>query len=334
MKADEVITQFKDEYGYVSDINGVTSFLKEKTNHDRKTTNEILVKIIEWNLKTEKENRELLQEKGKKETTIKEKLEEKEKQVEKQNETSSSLLDVTSYINALKECDDDDFLTEILPSIYDNNFDTIIGSILLYFYREISLANEMLQVETNEDDIEYLRSVTKRNREIINIIKEYTKEEETEELQEENKEVQNNKLIFLKKSNDSLFIDSDIDDIPTEEDVLPILEDLINGNITREKRFHNSDKLKEISAIRKRNSRIIFVRLENDTILVLGILVKRFQNTQPYRDMLESRAKTFKAQRDELKDKTDDLEFLKENEDIQKRIIETLKSRKKLVKGE
>lgn len=334
MKADEVITQFKDEYGYVSDINGVTSFLKEKTNHDRKATNEILVKIIEWNLKTEKENRELLEEKGKKETTIKEKLEEKEKQVEKQNETSSSLLDVTSYINALKECDDDDFLTEILPSIYDNNFDTIIGSILLYFYREISLANEMLQVENNEDDIEYLRSVTRRNREIINIIKEYTKEEETEELQEENKEVQNNKLIFLKKSNDSLFIDSDIDDIPIEEDVLPILEDLINGNITREKRFHNSDKLKEISAIRKRNSRIIFVRLENDTILVLGILVKRFQNTQPYRDMLESRAKTFKAQKDELKDKTDNLEFLKENEDIQKRIIETLKSRKKFLKGE
>ena len=332
MKVEELIELYKDEFGYVSDIRDLTKFLKEHEDIDIKERNMLLFRIIEWNLKKEKENRALLE--GIKpviETHDVETIEEPAKaQIDKKETT---IMEVGHYIDAIKACDDDDFLTEILPSIYDNNFDSIIGAILLYFFNEITLGNQMLKEEESEESIEYLRAIIKRDKEIIRIIKEYSKDEEecvTIEETEESKPV--NKLIFLKKSNNSLYIDDDIDDIAIEDDILPILNDIINGSITREKRFHNSNELKGISAIRRRDSRIIFVRLDNDVILILGVLVKRFQNTQVYRDMLDSRVKTFKQQRDKLKESLEDEEFLEEHESIKNRILETIKSRKRIAR--
>ncbi len=326
MDAEYIINLYKDEDGFVLDINNLIQFLKEHEDIDRKERNAIIEKIIFWNLALDKKYRELLKER--KETVIKEKELEPVIKEEEPTKEESSLIDVSSYIEAIKKCDDDDFLTELLPSIYDTNYDSIIGSIVLYFYREISLANKMLLEETDEDGKDYLKSVIKRDKEIIGIINEYTKEE-TEEVEETTDEVKTNKLVFLRKpSTNSLYIDDDIDAIAMEEDVLPILNDIITGRITKEKRFHSSN-LKGISAIRRRDSRIIFVRLDNDIILILGILVKRFQNTQVYREMLESRIKAFKIQKDCLKDNITSETFMEENNSIKDRIIESLKARKK-----
>jgi hypothetical protein len=327
MSAEEIIELYKDSDGYVLDINDLIRFLKEHTEIDSKERNIILARIISWNIEVEKKNRETLLDR--KSTTRKEETASQETtKKEERKKEESSLIDVTSYINALKQCDDDDFLTELLPSIYDTNYESIIGSIVLYFYREISIANSMLQGETDIECIEYLKSLIERSKTIIRIIKEYTEEETIED--ETVEEEQFNRLIFLRKpTNNSLFIDDDIDDISIEDDVLPILEDIIKGKNTREKRFHNENSLKGISAIRRRDSRIIFVRLENNVILILGILVKRFQNTQSYRDMLESRAKTFRAQKDELKENITNLDFIEEHDLIKDRIIATLKARKK-----
>ena len=327
MNAEEIINLYKDEDGFVLDIKNLIQFLKEHEEIDRKERNAIIEKIIFWNLSIDKKYRELLSDR--KETVIKEeKVEQTPTFIESSEKEESSLIDVSSYINAIKACDDDDFLTELLPSEYDTNYDSIIGSIVLYFYREISLANKMLLEETDKDGIDYLKSVIKRDKEIIRIIDEYTKEE-TLEVQEDLEEQKTNKLVFLRKpTSNSLYIDDDIDDIAIEDDVLPILNDIITGRITKEKRFHSSN-LKGISAIRRRDSRIIFVRLDNDIILILGILVKRFQNTQVYRDMLESRIKAFRVQKEQLKDSITSEDFIEDNNSIKERIIDSLKARKK-----
>ena len=330
--AKEIINLYKDAYGYVSDIETVRNFLKNEQSisiHDR---NEILFEILKWNLVVDKENKEKLKEVESKEfssdtTSIPQTNSILNKHVD------SSIIDVSSYIHSIKECDDDDFLTELLPSIYDTNYDSIIGSILLYFFREISIANELLSYEENDEDQKYLKQVIKRNKEIINIIKKYNLEEEKEVVLDNTNDVKN-RLIFLSKSNLSLYIDDDIDNIAIEDDVLPIIDDILSGNNTREKRFVNDDELKGISAIRRRDSRIIFARLDSETILILGILVKRFQNPQTYRDMLKARTKCYKLQKEELKDKIHDQSFIDENKSIQDRIIEKLKVKRKYLSKE
>lgn len=330
--AKEIINLYKDSYGYVSDIETVRNFLKNEQSisiHDR---NEILFEILKWNLVVDKENKEKLKEVESKEfssdtTSIPQTNSILNKHVD------SSIIDVSSYIHSIKECDDDDFLTELLPSIYDTNYDSIIGSILLYFFREISIANELLSYEENDEDQKYLKQVIKRNKEIINIIKKYNLEEEKEVVLDNTNDVKN-RLIFLSKSNLSLYIDDDIDNIAIEDDVLPIIDDILSGNNTREKRFVNDDELKGISAIRRRDSRIIFARLDSETILILGILVKRFQNPQTYRDMLKTRTKCYKLQKEELKDKIHDQSFIDENKSIQDRIIEKLKVKRKYLSKE
>lgn len=320
MNTQEIIDKFKNKYGYVTEIKGVISYLKEN-GITREQTNKIMFEILKWNLSIDTKNKKTFEETKKHPTSVKEEV----KKVETKEEIKSELFDVLSYINSLKECDDDDFLTELLPSIYDSNYDTIISSILLYLLREIQLAHEMM----SDDDNDYLTELISKNRNIIKIIEQYNNEEEqTDTVFDERK----NKLVFLQKQNGSLFIDDDISDIPDEEDMLPIIKDIENNRITREKRFYNCNPLKGISAIRRRNSRIIFTRLDNDVIVILGILVKRFQNTLPYREMLETRAKIYKLQRDELKDKIHDNSFIEENKEILERIKESLKGKGKYLK--
>ncbi len=328
LDAEEIINYYKDKYGYVTDIDSIIEFFKQDKTITNKEKSEILLSILRWNLKIDKENKEKL--KGFK------KKEERQETKEINNPTleidkkESEFFEASSYIHSIKECDDDDFITEILPTIYDNNYESIIGSILLYFLRELSLANDMLAIETNEEDQLYLKNVIKRNKEIINIIKKYNNEEENETTLNTTQE--HNKLIFLRKKNSSLYIKDDLDNTATEEDLLPILNDIITGNFTKEKRFHNNDDLKGLSAIRRRDSRIIFVRLNNNIILILGILVKRFQNPQTYRDMLKARNKEFKLQKDILKENINNEEFLNCNKEIQEEIIKELNSRKKILK--
>ncbi len=328
--ANEIINLYKDQYGYVSDIESVKSLFKQDKTLTKKEKNEILLKILKWNLQIDKENKEKLKDYNHKEKEINLEIKENEKNLEN-DKKESEILDVKSYINSIRACDDDDFLTEVLPSIYDNNYESIIGAILLSLFSEITFANEMLLEDKSEENRNYIESIIKRNKEIIEIIKQYNLEEEKEITQETNNK-ENNKLIFLKKNNSSLYIDDDIDSIAIEEDVLPILNDIITGNFTREKRFHNNNELKGISAIRRRDTRIIFTRLNNDTILILGILVKRFQNPQTYRDMLKARNKEYKLQKEALKINSQNEEFLKSNSNIQEETIKKLKLRKKTFK--
>ena len=328
--ANEIINLYKDQYGYVSDIDSVKELFKQGKTITKKEKNEILLKILKWNLQIDKENKEKLKDYNHKEKEINLEIKENEKNLEN-DKKESEILDVKSYINSIRACDDDDFLTEVLPSIYDNNYESIIGAILLSLFSEITFANEMLLEDKSEENRNYIESIIKRNKEIIEIIKQYNLEEEKEITQETNNK-ENNKLIFLKKNNSSLYIDDDIDSIAIEEDVLPILNDIITGNFTREKRFHNNNELKGISAIRRRDTRIIFTRLNNDTILILGILVKRFQNPQTYRDMLKARNKEYKLQKEALKINSQNEEFLKSNSDIQEETIKKLKLRKKTFK--
>lgn len=320
MTTNEIIKKFTGEYGYVTDIKGLVTFLRDE-NTSKEEINKVLIDVLKHNLSVDSEHKKSFEHTRRKEK-VQKKINVEEESVEVKPTVKSNLTDVLPYVLSLKDCDDEDFLTELLPSSYDTNYDTIISSILLYLLREIQIAHEMM----NGEDEEYLTDLINNNRRLIEIIKAYNLQEETEE---ETFEEHKNKIIFLRKSNGSLYVDSDIDEINDEEDMIPIIEDIEKNKMTREKRFYNYNPLKGISAIRRRDSRIIFTRLDNDVIVILGILVKRFQNTAPYREMLEARAKEFRLQKDMLKEALSDDSFIEEHQEILRRIKLSLTGKKK-----
>lgn len=322
MTSEEIIKIYKDKYGYVTDIKDLISFLKESPiTHEE--MNKILFDILKWNLQVDLDNKKSYEDVQKRVgTIINEEKQEKEKE-----EVESDVIDVLSYVNSLKECDDEDFITELLPSIYDGNYDSIISAILLYLLREIQIAHEMM----SDEDKSYLMELISVNKRLIQIIEEYN-QEESEELEQTNIQGHKNKLVFLSKGTDSYYIHDDIDEVLScEEDILPTISDLENGRITREKRYR-SNKLKGISAIRKRDSRIFFARLDNDVMVILGAMIKRCQNTQEFRDFIEARAKAFRLQKDELKEAIKNEEFMNKHESILEEIKQAIRTQFKELK--
>jgi len=278
--------------------------------------NKVLFDILNWNNKVQESLEYDLSKNGRK-RKVKKGIEEKvELPKEEKEKKETELLDVQSYLDNIESCDSLDFITDILPSSYDNKYDAIIYAILMQIYKNIVFANSLLCEANSLSEKEYIIEDIKRNKSIIEIIKQYYKEEKEEALEERKAESIPPTFIYLTNEMGKPYIYDDIDAI--NENDYPFINLLFKSfsNGSKEKRFKSLEELREISAIRKRDGRIIFSRLDNNVIVVLGVIVKRFQNTTSYRDFLRRRAKVYLASKAFIKDNLDNEEFLISNRKI------------------
>jgi len=334
MNVRDIVDKFKDRYGYVKDINKVIDYLNSSCDF-LSEINDILFFIYEWNKKVYESLH----------TTKKEMIFsiKKKKNIEDTQENSiidtSSLnnrtnkLEVSQYMSQITSCNDLDFITDILPSIYDSNYENIILSIIMELYKEISFANEMLKNDIDTDEKEYLLEEINKYKKVINIIKSYNDEELEEEKDTSNDTIPN-KIVYVTNSSGIPYILNDLNNINNYDYpyVLKAIKKLLEGNITHEKRFHNDEALTEISAIRQRDVRIIFTRGQNNTIILLGIFIKRLQNTSAYQDFIRRRVKSYKSKKDAIKQNILDDDYIYENERITENILEVLSPKNEKIK--
>lgn len=316
----DFIANFKNRFDYVEDFEAVIMYL-DQMNIPLTQINEILHKILEWNIEKENEiKKELLTDKEpiKKEITNEEERKDQEK--EKQPETER----INYYKKLIENCEDQDFITEILPSTNNEHFEEIIYSILLSFYKELVCANQMLKLETDP----YLLEERKNLQNIINIIKEYYKEETTPEPIEQQKKA-STKIIYMTNQQNIPYINIDLEGIDSSDikDIVSVINNLKDGSTKHEKKFTNHEDLKGISAIRKKDIRVIFTRID-DTIIILGVFAKRFQNPTIYRELLKRRNKIFKNQKDEMKENIKNKDYLNENKKITEKITRDQQKKK------
>lgn len=316
----DIIDNFKNRFNYVEDYESIIEYL-ESLNISLTEINEILYEILKWNLEQEKELKEKL-ENSNTPLILKEKTQELKDEKEEENQIN------TYYKKLIEECDDTDFITEILPSTNNTSFEEIIYSVLLSFYKELVCTNEIKNSAQDELEKEYLKEEENKLNEIIKIIKEYYKEETSEE-EEIIKEKQNTKIIYMTNQSDTPYflIDTENINISDLQDIESIIDNLKNGINRHEKKFTNHEDLKGISSIRKKDVRVIFTRIDN-SIIILGAFVKRFQNPSIYRDLLKRRNKTFKNQKEIIKEKLQDQEFIKLNNKLTKSILKQKKKNK------
>lgn len=326
METKDIIALFSNRFGYVEDIEGVIEYLKFlDIELDRK--NEILYEIVQHNNEVEQKSIKDLNMskpiKRKNEKTIEEVplINDVEKEKER-------IINVNSYLNQIRLCNDPDFITEVLPSIYDSNYEEVMIAILMALYNELCFANQMLKQSDDDNEKLYLQDEIEKCNMVIKVIKSYNKDE----IDEENCdtfEYDNDKicrLLYLEKSNGSLYVDDDISDINDEDygHTRNLINILISGRKFSEKRFIGMEDFKGLSAVRNGNSRIVFQRVSNNTIIVLGIFTKRCQNTIAYRDFIKRRAKLFHEQKESLKEKSSDKDFLEYSDGITQNILDSL----------
>lgn len=320
MDFNEIIKKFRSDSEYIKDPSEVIEYLKSKKT-PLEVINQALFEVLEWNnLCYRKKKKEIMANTGN-DTQKSDNSKTSEKTDEKVDYEHS--LD-TNYMSVINACDDLDFLTDMLPSKYDVNYEDIIKSILIELYQNLCCANDGLKKHTDNDSQVYLQTEFDKIRQIIKIIKEYNLEEMEDDLV--SSDSKKKALMYLTSSSGTVYAESDISEI-NEEDypfTLSLIEELSEGRIKREKRFKNFEDLKGISALRKKDSRIIFTRLNNDTFLILGILTKRFQNSGAYRDFLKRRAKKFRDNKDAYKVNLDDQEILRKSDEVTVGIKEKL----------
>jgi len=212
-----------------------------------------------------------------------------------------------------------------LPSTNNEHFEEIIYSILLSFYKELVCANQMIKIDNDQ----YLIEEQEKLKKIINLIKEYYQEETTPEQLEQQKKTYT-KIIYMTNQQNTPYIDIDFEGIDQSDikDIVSVIKNLKDGNTKHEKKFTNHEDLKGISAIRKKDIRVIFTRID-DTIIILGAFAKRFQNPTIYRELLKRRNKIFKAQKEEIKDNIQNKEYLNGNKRITEKIIKEQQKKKK-----
>ena len=321
MNSIDIIANFKNQFEYVEDYENIIEYL-ESLNLSLTEINEILHEILKWNIEKEKELKENLNNIGI--PLIKDEKNEKTKEKEDVEEKKID----TYYKKLIEECDDTDFITEILPSTNNTAFEEIIYSTLLSFYKELVCTNEIKKSAQDELEKEYLNEEEQKLKQIIKIIKDYYNEETTEE-ELTPQEKQNTKIIYMKNTNDTPYYLIDTENInPLDmKDIESVIENLKNGINRHEKKFTNHEDLKGISSIRKKDIRVIFTRIDN-SIIILGAFVKRFQNPLIYRDLLKRRNKTFKNRKEEIKENLDNQEYLKYHNKLTKSIIKQKKNNK------
>lgn len=332
MKAEDVIELFKDCYGYVKGIEGVTSYLEE---HEASLTlsEEILYTIFDYNLRLQDKLESDLKRKNNSSGDV---ISEPEDDCEDKfilHVTKNDLLDVSTYRNSILSCDDTDFITELLPSSFEKDYDDIIFSLLLSFYNDINDAFEL----SSQDDKDFWLDEVEKYKNIVNIIKGYIQENQDSVAQEEISDkdsVPKKKIVFLKNTKGEPRIISDVLDIDVSDYpyILTILNNIKDGKVKHIKKFYNHEELRHIYAIRQGDVRVFFANLTNDTVIILGAIAKRFQNSSLYSELLARRSNRFSSQKESIMSSLDSQEYLKENEESFNQLVYLLSVQKKKIK--
>lgn len=332
VKADEIIDKVKDKYGFVINIDNVIAYLGEK-NCSLKEKNEVLYAILGHNHFVDIKCRNELNLSKRNFITKEEK-----KEISKRQPSipiigvKTDLFDVSQYIEDINNYDDLELLTDILPTIDENNYENTIFSLILYYAKEIKEYSEFLASTNDPKEKEEILADIARLKSIYNTIKNYDIEERNEVV-ENTSDTKKCNLFYLKKSNGGYYIDDDIDSIAMEDYTAKAFLDVADGSSKgREKKLSTAiKKHSDVFKYRQRSSRTILVRIDDENVVVLATLNKHFQTSTLYDKFLLTRSDIYHQQIQQILERMHDEEFIAENNAVTKRIIEKLKQKKKIL---
>lgn len=330
-----IIENFRYDSQFINDIYGLNNYLSV-TDLDLDEQAKILREVYDYNNKIysiiEEDNKRLkkiISTRSNK--TPKKEIPNKVKEKHSNVQTIEKLdIDVSFYMHQIRDCENLDALSQILPDKKADNYTNIINCILVGLAEEIFEFKKMLYLERKSIDDDTKRYF-ENEIELIKIKFEYIKsalKPETKKIVVPQTKV--NKLVFLKTAYGNVCAYSDIKSIDSEyySQFYDLLESICSGTFKNMKVFTNNVLLNGLSEVRGDATRVIFDRVGPDVYVVIHMFIKRTNRNASYAAALQNRNELYKSNYDEIKSLIDSDEYLKENEAIKAKVYGILNGSK------
>lgn len=222
-----------------------------------------------------------------------------------------------------------------LPSVENKNYVNIVNRIKLELVHEIQ---ELATLKEEETDLDFLREI-ETEQQSIQLILDFIKEAQTTKIEAQiatSAKIEN-KLLFLKTSSGSIYVENDL---YGHEEYFDSFKELLlsieNGTFKNVKRFENNLQMKGICQVKKFKTRIIFDRLDKDKYVIIDAIIKKTDNDNGYRDQVGTRILYYKNNKDTMISQMNDEDYLRKNKKIRDNLIIGLADKKliKTVKNE
>lgn len=333
-----IIEHFRKNSQFINDFDGVDEYLN-CLNISMEEKNKVLREIFEYNNKIYSI---LCEENKKLEKIIALRHEDKviktiqilrKSKIEPQIATSMNL-DVSVYLERIKECAGLEDISLVLPDKNSENFYHIVYTILLNLYEEVMGIKKLLFQERNNSDREtkqYFMNEVEQLMFKIQYIKGLIKVED-KQIETTKSE---NELVFLRTNYGNICALSDIKDIPMEyyDQFYELLESICDGSFKNFKSLVGNGGVRGLCEVKGDKTRIIFDRIIDNIYVILYIFVKKVDSSASYQAALQNRGHLYKSSYEEIKSllETSD-EYLEENRKIKDKIYHILTKDNKVKK--
>lgn len=219
-------------------------------------------------------------------------------------------------------------IKEIFPSKENYNYKKIMLRLKAECIKEISslieISNdEKLKAKELKEIKEDIEKYQKFILEINTSMKEEKQEEESTE----------NKLVFIPTSGENIRVLNELSKL--DKDSLKgfdlLFESIKNGTFKGAKTFAFANEKAKIviSEVKHNDKRVVFERIAKNTYVIITAFIKKSDNSTGYRNYLENCLFQYKSEKENIKSRLDDEEFIKENEMYESELYKLLEMQEK-----
>lgn len=237
---------------------------------------------------------------------------------------------IKDFSNSNESTDGVKIVIKNLPSIENKNYQNIINRIKIEILKEIY---ELEELKVEETDLEFIKEVEKEQEYKKGIIDwiDYALTQGQKEMLEHGITL-NNKLIFLKTTFGSIYVENDLyGNEEYFESFRELLISIENGTLKHVKQFEGNSKLKGVSEVKGFKTRILFERLSENIYIVLGAFIKKSDKAKDYINSLVNRIDFYRKAKPFIELELSNPNYLEENQLLRDSIMDGLNN-KKLVK--
>jgi len=237
-------------------------------------------------------------------------------------ESDNKIIDVSFYLNQIKECENVKEIISVLPKNNNYDFERLINTILMHYIEDcVEIENFIASEELTQEEQEEFLTELHTKKEIMNKIIEYRNQPIIVET-----EIKKNNLIYLNSSSGNVYAQNDLKsiDIDYYDSFLELLNSIIDGSFKNVKNFSNNNKIGQLYEVKDFKTRIVFDRIDKNTIIIISIFMKKTDKDLKYREQIVNRATKYRNIRDMLKMLCKNPEYIKENEEITNELLDTL----------
>lgn len=246
-----------------------------------------------------------------------------------------------TYIENLLKINDEEIFIHHLPDIYFDKGLEILKELEKKLEKEIQNANEIIEVDIDEDEIAFYKSEIDVMNKKLDIIRSIIRQQEQEqEIERENITNGTSKNIIFATTSRGTYVEEDLKNIPEEyyEKILSCFEKLEQGysdyNEEKQRKMGSAnERLKGVHELKEFKIRLIYQVLDSNTVYVSQIIFKKDDFSKKTRETMISRREKVFAEytktKQEIEDQKIKTEKTREHESIKQRIYEYLNSRRR-----